>query len=115
MKRKAAAIGLAVWIVIFSLLGGHMTLKKEYGRVADVFTQGVEGDGLSIAHDLSQRADAAYNLTVIAQRYLGAEDSLVAGVRRAREGLLAASGAAQKYTASAREDGPARRCRLHHG
>ncbi len=44
------------------------------------FVIGIDGDGESIAHDLSSRAGYAKDLTVVARRYLDENDSLISAV-----------------------------------
>lgn len=66
-NRKLAAAVLAVAVVLSVFLGGGRGLKNARADVYGIYANGVDGDGIGIAKDLSARFAAAeklWNLTV---------------------------------------------------
>jgi len=55
-------------------LGGTMKLNGLYAEAEKVFLTGEDGDGICIANDLAERANAAANLVTIASKYDGVKD-----------------------------------------
>lgn len=55
-------------------LGGTMKLNGLYSEAEKVFLTGEDGDGICIANDLTERANAATNLVTIASKYDGVKD-----------------------------------------
>ena len=72
-------------------LGGTMKLNGLYADAEKVFLTGEDGDGICIANDLAERANAATNLVTIASKYSGVKDeaakvtSAVAALKTANE------------------------------
>ncbi len=87
-----------ILVAVFGLGGSKLAGQAEQAR--QVFYLGVNGDGLSINHDLDRRAEAATNLATVASRYLAASDSLLTDLQAAREQLQQAEDAAAKYAAN---------------
>ncbi|MCF0111542.1 MAG: hypothetical protein HUJ58_06560 [Erysipelotrichaceae bacterium] len=72
-KPLAIAI-MAVLIVGSSLFSGIRQVNALADECNAVFTQGVNGDGLSIARDLRKRADCTENIIAIANTYIDTSD-----------------------------------------
>ncbi|MCR4963954.1 MAG: LemA family protein [Firmicutes bacterium] len=100
MMNKTVAWTVAICAILFSLfvLGGAK-LHAEKEAAAAYFYQGENQDGLSIDHDLQQRAAAAYNLYTVASRYLPAENDALRRLLADREALLQAESPADKFRA----------------
>jgi len=98
-KNQFAIFIMILMIVAGTLIGGHNTLAGMRGKASDVFTMGVRGDGIGIQGDLRERESIAYNMVVIARRYLPEDNALIQNVLDAREGLNAASTVGKKAEA----------------
>lgn len=98
LKNRKFAITICTIIIIFSIFSGaRRSLSELVTETESAFIYGVNGDGKSIYHDLNTRAGLAYNLTSIAERYLGSSDSLVANVKTAAGNLESANRPAKCY------------------
>ena len=90
-RKSVACLATAVIVLLTIFLSGGRGLRKLRTQAASTFTEGVAGDGLSIAHDLNQRLENAGNLAIVARRYrpndeaLSALDSACEVLRRALE------------------------------
>jgi len=100
MKRSSAAFIFVAVVLVFSILGGYRSISRQRAGALAVFTQGTEGDGLGIAHDLQVRIDSAYNLSIVAKRYYDPSDALVTGLLDARGALIAAEEPDEKFAAN---------------
>lgn len=87
-NRGLCIVLMAVLIVAGFLLGGYKGLSGEYQKAADVFFLGEDGDGICVANDMAERANALTNMQTIAKKYLAAGDSA----------LKSASEAVNEYT-----------------
>ena len=99
-KRALAAVIFAAAALLSTLASGSVALNRERGKAERIFTDGVESDGMSISHDLDQRAEAAYNLAGVAKRYLGEDAPEIAELLSARSGLVGAVEISEKYDAN---------------
>ena len=84
---------MLVLIVCGFLFGGYKGLAGQYRKAADVFFVGETGDGICIANDMGERANALTNLQTVAKKYPAAND-----IEAACEGAAAAVNA---YTQAA--------------
>ena len=66
---------MLVLIVCGVLLGGYKGLAGQYQKAADVFFLGEAGDGICIANDMGERANALTNLQTVAKKYPAASDA----------------------------------------
>ena len=83
-------------IVGGTLVGSHNSLMSLRGDAEAVFTMGERGDGIGIQGDLRERDSAAYNMVVIARKYLPEENSLIQNVLAARKALDTANSVREK-------------------
>ena len=97
-SRKGACLVMALLVVLALLVGTPRSLNAKLNKVEAAFENGVENDGFSIQNDLLARAEYAYNLTVVAGRYLSPADTKA--LLDAREELLDADTVAQKFEAN---------------
>lgn len=89
LKSYRGAVLVTVLVVLLSVgFGAHRSLSAVRTQIAAVFTEGVAGDGHSIASDLQVRADVCANLSSVAAQYLGADSKPVADLDQARADLL---------------------------
>lgn len=84
-------------------LGGTMKLNGLYADVERVFLTGEDGDGICIANDLSERANAATNLVTIASKYDGVKDK-ASKVTAAVAALKTSDGIGEKAKANSNLD-----------
>ena len=75
---RFATVVMAVMIVLAVVLGGGRSLRSLKRGVEDLFWNGVDGDGIGVASDLSKNRDDAYNLLSVARGYSVPEDVLSA-------------------------------------
>lgn len=87
-NRGLCIVLMIVLIAAGVLLGGYKGLSGEYRKAADVFFLGEEGDGICIANDMSERANALTNMQTIAGKYL----------KQSNKALTAAGDAVNDYT-----------------
>lgn len=66
--RFAAAV-MAVMIALAVVLGSGRSLRALRRDVEQIFWNGVSGDGIGVASDLSKNRDDAYNLLSVARGY----------------------------------------------
>ena len=66
--RFATAV-MAVMIVLAIVLGSGRSLRALRRDVEEIFWNGVSGDGIGVASDLSKNRDDAYNLLSVARGY----------------------------------------------
>ncbi|MCI2105633.1 MAG: hypothetical protein LKK00_02785 [Intestinimonas sp.] len=89
LNSHRGAVLITVLVVILSIgFGAHRSLTAVRTHIADVFTDGVAGDGHSIASDLKARADVCANLSSVAQHYLGSDSEQITNLDQARTTLL---------------------------
>lgn len=82
LKNKFLAVLICVLVVLLAIAGGaRKTILSQIREVETMFTEGVDGDGQSIYHDLEYRVGLAYNLTAVAERYLDEDDPLITQLR----------------------------------
>lgn len=99
-NRRTAALIMVLTIVFSVFYGSYRSLRKESQQISRVFYQGVSGNGVGIASDLTARSDAAYNLATVAKRYLAETDTAVQAVLTARNALIEAGSIEEKYEAN---------------
>lgn len=73
-KRALCIVLMVVLIAAGFLLGGYKGLSGEYQKAADVFFLGEDGEGICIANDMAERANALTNMQTIAAKYLKQSD-----------------------------------------
>lgn len=76
-NRHIAALIMCVMILLGFLLGAAASGRRLYGRVEDIFYNGAKGNGVGIASDLGNRAEAAGNLGTIAVKYIDPRDDMI--------------------------------------
>ena len=85
LENRGICIGLMLVLVVCGfLLGGYKGLAGQYRKAADVFFVGETGDGICIANDMGERANALTNLQTVAKKYPAANDIEAACERFAR-------------------------------
>ena len=67
---------MLVLIVCGFLFGGYKGLAGQYRKAADVFFVGETGDGICIANDMGERANALTNLQTVAKKYPAANTQM---------------------------------------
>jgi hypothetical protein len=77
--------GILVTLAVFG--GAGRSIREVVAETEAAFVYGVNGDGQSIFHDLFTRTGLAYNLIVVAERYLPADDGLITELRLAADRL----------------------------
>ena len=87
-KSRKFAVGVMIVVIAGSILfGSHRSLSGLRRNVEDIFQNGVDHDGFSIAADLEKRDGIARNMTTIALHYYEADDSTLKAVEDARREL----------------------------
>ena len=99
LTARLIAVALAL-VAVVGLGGGKLAAKA--ADTAALYEQGMRGDGMSIASDLTARAHAAANILTLGENLLGEEDPLVTGARGALDELNGAEGPAAQYAANSR-------------
>ena len=90
---------MILMILVGTLVGSHNSLMHLRGEAADIFTMGARGDGIGIQGDLREREGAAYNMVVIARKYMPEDNALIENVLNARKSLESASTVKEKAAA----------------
>jgi len=99
-RNRAFAVTVAAILVLVSVVtGAARSMGKMRVSAESVFYNGAEGDGISAEGDLRARIDAAYNMTVIAEKYISGDESIET-VLSAREALIQAQSIPEKYNAN---------------
>ncbi|MCL1805591.1 MAG: LemA family protein [Clostridiales bacterium] len=98
-KRFAICV-MILMIAAGTLIGSHNSLAGKRDKAAVVFTMGVRGDGISIQGDLRERDGAAYNMVVVARKYLPEDNALIQNVLIARGELEVAATVGAKSAAN---------------
>jgi hypothetical protein len=99
-NSRLAFFVMLLMIIAGTLIGSHNSLQAMRESAAVVFTAGLQGNGLSIQGDLNERASAAYNMTVVARKYLPEDNAAIRRALAAREELLAAASIKEKARAN---------------
>ncbi|MDR1192611.1 MAG: LemA family protein [Peptococcaceae bacterium] len=86
-KRPVAVAAMVLMILVGALAGGHNSLNHLRAVAAAVFTNGAAGDGAGIDRDLRERGEAAYNMVVVARKYLPEDHGLIQATLAARQSL----------------------------
>lgn len=69
-ENRPLAFCVLVLVVVLSIVfSGGGGLRALRGEALEAFHVGVNGDGLCVYTDLQERADCAFNLAALAQRY----------------------------------------------
>ncbi len=87
-------------IIFGTLAGGRGSLAALREEAGIVFSVGARGDGIGIQSDLNERAAAAYNMVVIARKYLPEENALIRNALAEREALSKAVSVKEKSRAN---------------
>ncbi len=98
-KNSFAFVAMLLMIIAGTLIGSHNTLNGMREEAAAVFAAGIKGDGIGIQGDLSERDAAAYNMVVIARKYLPEDNAVIQQVIKARADAAAAGSVAKKAEA----------------
>ena len=103
-KRQNAFAILAAVIVVFTLLGVHLSLNRQVAKLGSMFTDGVyiEKDNYKqpgIATHLDARVNASLGLLTVAANYADLSDE-TESLREARHALIDAESISQKYEAN---------------
>ncbi len=78
LKNRRIAAGVMVLMILLSvLLGAWRSGSRLYGEVETLFYNGEAGNGIGVASDLSQRAEAAVNLIIVAKRNMDQTDPVI--------------------------------------
>lgn len=101
LKRPQTALFLMIVMIIAGIwIGSWRSLSGIVRQAEAVFTEGENGDGYSIRADLEDSSGIAYNLTLVAGRYLDKTDPLLLAVEDARSALQEAKGPSEAYRAN---------------
>lgn len=66
---RLATVIMAIMIALAVILGSGRSLRALRADVEEIFWNGVSGDGIGVASDLSRNRDDAYNLLSVARGY----------------------------------------------
>ena len=99
-NSKIAILAMILMIVGGTLVGSHNSLMEIREDTSAIFTMGVRGDGIGIQGDLNERSAAAYNMVVIARKYLPEENALIQNVLSARLALGSSDSVREKARAN---------------
>lgn len=99
-KNCIACIVMIVMIAAGTLIGSHTSLMGMRREAEAIFTVGARGDGIGIQSDLRERDGVAYNMVVVARRYLPDDHALIQNVQSARSDLDAAASVRDKSRAN---------------
>lgn len=86
-KRPVAIALCIIMILLASILGAGGSLRTLREQTEAAFSLGLDGSGKGIKYDLGEIAAQAYNMTVVAGRYLPETDANITGVLSKREEL----------------------------
>lgn len=100
LKNRRTAAGVMVLMILLSiLLGAWRSGSRLYGRVETLFYNGEAGNGIGVASDLTQRAESAVNLIIVAKRNLEQDDPAVTGLEAAVTAVHTAKSLQARYAA----------------
>lgn len=100
LKNRRTAIGVMVLMILLSmLLGAWRSGSRLYGEVEDLFYNGEAGNGIGVASDLSQRAETAVNMIIVAKRNLDQSDPAITGLEEAVTEVSMAKSLQERYAA----------------
>ena len=85
-KSSVACLVMVLMIIVGTLAGSHNSLMGMRKDAEAVFSLGVRGDGVGILGDLRERQSLAYNMVVIARKYLPEDHTLIRNVLDAGAG-----------------------------
>ena len=88
--KRIAVLVMLLMIISGTLIGSYNTLADMRKEALAVFSVGIHGDGIGIQGDLNERESIAYNMVIVARRYLQEDHTLIVNVLEARNELLAA-------------------------
>ena len=84
LSNKRVAAGIMVLMILLGIvLGAYRSGSRLYGEVEDLFYNGQTGNGIGVASDLSDRAEAAFNLIVVAKRNMDQTDPAILELEKA--------------------------------
>ena len=98
-KNSIAILSMILMMSAGTLIGSHNSLVGLREKAAVVFTTGALGDGVGIQRDLRERENSAYNMVVIARKYMPEDNALIQNAVGAREALTNASSVKDKAAA----------------
>lgn len=98
-KNSVAIAMMILMIAAGTLIGSHNTLAGMREKTAAIFVMGAKGDGIGVQGDLKEREGTAYNMVVIARKYLPEDNALIQNVLAASESLASAAGVKKKAAA----------------
>ena len=99
-NSRFAAVVMLLMIAAGTLVGSHNSLADLREKAAAVFTLGARGDGIGIQSDLNERAGIAYNLVVLARKYLPEDNALIQNAVSTATALASAGGIREKSAAN---------------
>lgn len=106
LKNRRVAVGAMVLMILLGiLLGAYRSGSRLYGEVETLFYNGEEGNGIGVASDLSQRADAAVNLIVVAKRNMDPNDPFITELEKAVTEVGMAKDLTARFAADNEMDG----------
>lgn len=101
LKQKKTAVCVMIVLIAAGIwVGAYRSLSGLVQNTQTAFFEGENGDGYGIQGDLEDRSALAYNMALVAGRYLEEDDPLLAGVEAARTALSQAQTPSQKYSAN---------------
>jgi hypothetical protein len=103
LRDRKVARWISGILVALAILGGaSSSIRGVVAETEAAFVYGVNGDGQSIFHDLYSRTGLAYNMIVVAERYLPADDGLITELRLAADRLSKQTEPGKCYDANRR-------------
>jgi len=99
-RSSFASFIMILMILAGTLIGSHNSLSAMRNAASAIFSMGAQGDGIGIQGDLRERGNAAYNMVVIARKYLPEENQLIQNVLASKNALDTASSVREKATAN---------------
>ena len=98
LKNRKVAMWICVFVVTLSIFtGARSSIAEVIRETENAFVFGVDGNGVSIYHDLGTRAGLAQDLASLAEAYLGVDDAQVVAVRTAADLLKRATSPERCY------------------
>ncbi len=101
-QRKVAWTITLILVLAASVLGASLSLGSLRAEAEAAFVHGVSKEEPGVQFDLDWLLELSGNLTVVASRYVAADDAGLAAVTDARSGLETAASPKAKYDAADR-------------
>lgn len=99
-SRATAVLAAILAIIVSVFLGANLSLGRARSNAAELFYNGIDGDGFGINYYLHEISGASANLVTVAKRHADESNPLLVQLEAARAQLQEADTPGQKYAAA---------------